>query len=114
MVIFVMIIVCAIAMTTIPFIMSQTNHHYYIANVIEKDRVTNPNSTGAKYLIWVQTRDGQEIVLQNSDSLLNGKFNSSDIYGKIEVGSTYTFDVVGWRIPILSSYENIITIKKVE
>lgn len=48
-------------------------------------------------------------VFKNTDALLNGKFDSSDLYGKIKAGSTCTFKVNGWRIPFFSAYRNILT-----
>ena len=42
-----------------------------------------------------------------TDQLFFGKFDSSDLYGKLELGKTYTFEVYGFRIPILSMYQNI-------
>jgi hypothetical protein len=62
-------------------------------------------STKHKYLIYC---DGE--VLENTDSFLFGKFNSSDLYNELEIDSTYTIKVVGWRVPYFSIYRNIIKI----
>ena len=62
-------------------------------------------STKHKYLIYC---DGE--VLENTDSFLFGKFDSSDFYNQLEIDSTYTVKVVGWREPYLSWYRNIIEI----
>ena len=48
-------------------------------------------------------------VFEDRDSALYWKWNSSDFYNSMTDGHTYTFSVVGWRIPFLSSYPNIIT-----
>jgi hypothetical protein len=86
------------------------NDHTYTIEVTDKERVNYDD--GGKYLIYGRTGD-DIIVIENTDSLLRGKFNSSDIYAKIEVGKTYEFTVVGYRIPILSNYENIINFKEI-
>lgn len=86
------------------------NDHTYTIEVTDKERVNYDD--GGKYLIYGRTGD-DTIVIENTDSLLRGKFNSSDVYAKIEVGKTYEFTVVGYRIPILSNYENIIDFKEV-
>jgi hypothetical protein len=66
---------------------------------------------------WVQqTKDGSQYmigtnkgVFEDDDSLFYLKFSSSDYYNNMQVGKTYTFDVTGWRIPILSAWPNIVS-----
>lgn len=60
-----------------------------------------------RYLIFT---DGT--TYKNSDTFWYWKFDSSDIYGRIEEGETYKMHVYGWRIPFLSSYPNIISMEK--
>lgn len=60
-----------------------------------------------KYLIY--TTSG---VFQNTDSLLNMKFDSSDVYGALKVGKTYDVETTGLRIPVLSMYPNIVEFKE--
>jgi hypothetical protein len=50
--------------------------------------------------------DGSTYV--NKDSFWMWKWNSSDVYGQLQVGKTYDCTVAGWRIGILSGYKNII------
>jgi hypothetical protein len=45
------------------------------------------------------------------DDIFYGNFNSSDWYGQIHRDSTYAFEVVGYRIGVLSSYPNIVNFK---
>lgn len=61
-------------------------------------------SNGHKYLFY--TNNG---TYQDSDNLFYGKFASSDLYGQIRVGQTYTCKVTGFRIPLFSSYKNVIS-----
>jgi len=42
------------------------------------------------------------------------RWDSSDLYGKIKVGETYEAKVYGWRMPIFSSYKNIVSVEEVE
>ena len=73
--------------------------------VSEKEVVhSKDNST---YLIY--TEGGE--VLENSDLLFYGKFNSSDFQAKLKEGETYEVKVFGWRIPFLSRYRNIVEIQ---
>lgn len=74
--------------------------------------VTDKVRTGgesSKYLIFSESE-----TFQNTDSWLDFKFNSSDFYGKIKVGKTYTSKVRGMRIPLFSAYRNIVTLKEVQ
>lgn len=46
------------------------------------------------------------------DTLIKGRWNTADDYAEIEIGETYSFTVIGWRIPFMSEYENIIEFQK--
>lgn len=73
--------------------------------VDDKERVAESNS--GRYLIFTEDE-----VYENSDSYLYLKFNSSEVYNKLEKGNTYKVKIAGWRVPFLSWYENILEIKK--
>lgn len=49
-----------------------------------------------------------------SDLLFIGKFNSADIYSKIEIGKKYKIETTGYRIQFFSSYQNINNAKRIE
>lgn len=66
------------------------------------DKTVKRSGETDKYLVFTD----QE-TFENTDEWLAGKFNSSDVYGRIKVGKTYKFTVRGWRIPFFSSYRNI-------
>lgn len=68
----------------------------------------NGSSTHSKYLIY--TTDG---VFEDTDSLWYWKWNSSDMYNKLERGKFYTATVYGFRIPFFSTYKNIVTVEAV-
>lgn len=87
------------------------NEHSYTVTITDKERVYNDN--GSKYLIFGEdTETGETQVFENTDSLIKGKFNSSDFYGNLKEGETYKITVVGYRIPLFSWYENIIKYEK--
>lgn len=56
----------------------------------------------SKYLVFTD-----KTTYEITDSLLMMRWNSSDIYGRIKVGSCYDFLTRGWRVPFLSMYRNI-------
>lgn len=64
---------------------------------------------GQKYLIGTDNE-----VFENTDEILVLKFNSSDFWNQIEEGKTYDATVIGWRIPFLSWYRNIIDLEEVD
>ena len=82
------------------------NDKTYTITVTDKERIMDEG--GSKYLIFGDDEDGNSLVFENRDNLLRFKFNSSNIQGRLKIGKTYDVVVVGYRIPILSAYENII------
>ena len=78
-----------------------------IITVTEKERINTATgeTTSSKYLIFTD-----EEVFENTDKIIFGKWNSSDVQGKLKKGKTYNVKVAGWRIPFFSSYRNIIKV----
>jgi len=74
------------------------------AKVTHKERVNKREES--YYLVHTKGE-----VLKNVDSLYGLKYNSSDIYGKLEIGKTCSFKVIGWRVRFMSMYRNIIDVK---
>lgn len=91
-------------------ISSYVNKNSYEIKVTEKE--TKNSKESSKYLIFGIDEEGNEKVFENTDALFARKFNSSDLYAKISVGKTYEFKTIGFRIPFLSKYENIMTVKE--
>jgi hypothetical protein len=77
----------------------------YTATVTEKQ--VKRNGDNDRYLVFTKV-DGDTRIFENTDSLLEGKFRSSDFQAEIEVGQTYELDTYGWRVPFFSWYENIV------
>ncbi|CCF83468.1 hypothetical protein [Nitrolancea hollandica] len=83
------------------------SHEMVTDTVVRTERVEDGN--GGRYLIY-----GEAEVYQNTDSVYFGKFNSSDLYRDIKEGHSYRFEVVGWRVPFLSWYRNILKVEEIE
>lgn len=71
------------------------------------DKGVKNSSNDSKYLVYTKNENGDIQVLEITDALFAGQFNSSDIYAGIEVGKTYVFDIGGSRNKFLSWYPNI-------
>lgn len=76
--------------------------------VKDKERITYSvdKSTKSKYLIFTESE-----TFENTDAWFSGKFSSSDLYGKLNKGESYTVKVYGFRVPFLSWYRNIVRIE---
>ena len=79
---------------------------YVTITVTDKERIQDGEES--KYLIFTENE-----VFENTDSLMKFKFNSSDVYGLLKVGETYSAEVFGWRVPFFSMYRNIVSIEKI-
>ena len=77
--------------------MNQTSEK---ATVTGKERINKSESS--YYLIF--TNKGTYKI---TDQVFYGKFNSSDMYGKIIINNTYIFELGGYRMPLFSQYQNI-------
>ena len=88
-----------------------SNERKVIGIVTEKTVKRTDNQD--KYLIFVEIEGEDEVqVFEITDNLIEGKLNSSTIYGNIKVGKTYTFTIKGSRNEMLSWYPNISKIEK--
>ena len=110
------IIAIAIVIGLVVDIVGSFNDHTYIITVTDKERIVEQNGDDidSKYLIYGTDKKGQDYVLENTDNLFRGKFNSSDVYGSIKREKTYEVTVVGYRVQFLSWYENIIKYKELK
>lgn len=61
------------------------------------------------YLIY-----SENTTYEITDSWLYPRFDSSDLYGKIQVGETYKITIGGRRVPFWSLYPNIYKAEKIE
>ena len=79
-----------------------------IVTITDRERIVDRGLDGSRYLVWATTDYGRPIVFENTDSLIRGKFNSSDFQGQLTIGQTFRITLIGIRIPFLSRYQNII------
>jgi len=73
------------------------------------DKTVKNYSDSSTYLVFTELENGETRVFMIEDSFFKFRFDSSDAYAQIKVGQTYDIKCIGWRIPFLSEYENIIT-----
>ena len=73
--------------------------------VQEKERVQTKEDS--YYLVWSTDNRTYKVA----DSLLFFTWDSSDRYGRLVKGKQVTVTTVGWRVPFLSMYENIIEVR---
>jgi hypothetical protein len=90
------------------FLFSFGRAHYNerdtICTVIDKDRGENQGG----YRIYTE----QCGVLEDTDSLWRGKFNSADVWQQIQPGHAYQMKIVGWRFGFLSHFPNILEVQE--
>lgn len=91
------------------------NDHNYSITVTDKERVYEEKGedTTSKYLVFGDDENGNSMVFENTDMLLRLKFRSSNIQGKLKVGHKYDIEVIGFRFPLFSRYENIIRVTEI-
>lgn len=105
------IIIVVLAIAVIVSVFTSFNDTEYIVTVTDKERVVDGESSS--YLVFTEDEQGNVMVFENTDNILRGKWDSSNIQGQLKVGNTYKVVVVGYRVPFLSMYQNIIEIEGV-
>lgn len=86
------------------------------AKVLSTDikRVGSGDDAKDKYLVSLQKVDGTLETVEIDDTLFWGNFTSADVYFEMKnnVGATYKFTVVGFRVGFLSYFRNIVRYEK--
>jgi hypothetical protein len=84
------------------------NKETITVKVTDKERIVtiSEGTSSSYYLIY-----SDQGTYKLDDNLFYGNFRSSDWYGKIKKDSTYTFDLIGYRIGFISSYPEIVSYK---
>ena len=74
--------------------------------VTDKQIMNSCNNGKCDHQYMIYTDHG---VYKDTDSFFHWKFNSSDVFAKLEVGKTYTCKVYGIRNHFTSDYKNIVS-----
>lgn len=104
----VLCMVFVIGCILVPGIIKVCNQQVKTITVTGKESHRHGDSND-KYLVYTT-----DTTYEITDSLLKWRWDSSDLYGKIEEGKTYRVETGGYRIPLFSMYENIYTATPVE
>lgn len=105
-IVFLAIVICV----ALP-IASNYHEETYVATVIGKDIKSHSNPS--KYLVYTKTDDDKTRIFSVEDVPMRLSWNSSKLYSEIEVGKTYRFTTIGFRIEFLRIYENIINFQEI-
>lgn len=89
-------------------VLGYANDSHRVCAVTGKDRASRD---GGGSDMRVYTSDCGN--LQVRDAWFKGYFTSSDTYAQIQPGHTYRFHTIGYRIPILSGFPNILGAQEV-
>ena len=84
----------------------------YIVTITNKRIITNGNRD--TYLIYTQLENGNIKVFKNTNSLIEFKIHSEDVYWALTNHMKYEIKAYGLSIPLLSWYQNIIKVKGVK
>lgn len=88
------------------------NDHTATITVTDKERINKDNDS--YYLVFGEDENGNGVVYKNVDAIIRGKWDSSTMQANLKIGETYEVVLVGYRIPLFSSYENIISVKEID
>ena len=89
-----------------------SNPQTYTVTVQSKE--TKNSKDESKFLVFtIDTETGESRVFEVTDSLWKGRFDSADVYNIITPGHTYEFTTGGFRVPLLSWYQNIYEVNEV-
>lgn len=107
-ILYIMVVMVIIGAYPIVYTMSSETIQVTVDN---RERITTGSGEdiSSKYIVYT---NGE--VFENVDSWLYFKFNSTDYQNALKESHTYNIKVVGWRVPFLSMYRNIVSIDSVE
>lgn len=113
MVVFFVVILGLGVVSSVAFSFNDTD---YTITVTDKERIYtgSGDTSSSKYLVFGEDNNGDSFVFENTDCILRGKWDSSNIQGQLKEGNTYKITVIGYRVPFLSMYQNIIKIEEVK
>ncbi|WP_412036347.1 DUF1523 family protein [Bacillus pacificus] len=75
------------------------------------DKYTKRQEDTDKFFVVLEDERGDTHVLENTDSMFVGKYDSADVQAKLKKGEKYEIMTFGWRSHVWSMYPNITEIK---
>lgn len=113
-IIFFIIVVIIVLLTSCGHTIDRNSNKRDVVGTVTEKTVKR-NGEQDRYLIFVEIEGEDEVqVFEVTDNWIEGKINSSTIYGNIKVEETYTFTIKGSRNEMLSWYPNISKVEKQE
>jgi len=96
-----------IAVIVLFFVGRTFSKAFYTRHIVIE--VTDKAVKNNKYMVYGKTVDLEHLAksYEITDSALAGRYDSSDMYGEIEIGKTYEFIVGGNRVSFMSWYPDI-------
>lgn len=93
-----LIVIIAISLFVTPIIV-QYNHKQEFTGEIT-DKYNKRDGDSDKFYVVLDDKT----IVQNSDLLFKGRFNSADVQAQLKVGDKVKIKTIGYRIQILSMY----------
>ena len=106
------VIISVIVMLCVIIFFPHFFRNTYIVTISNKRVIKHDNID--TYLIYTQMEDGNIKIFENTNSLLEFKTHSENVYWALTIGGKYEIKAYGLSMPLFSSYENIIKIKVVK
>ncbi|WP_431819243.1 DUF1523 family protein (plasmid) [Bacillus thuringiensis] len=75
------------------------------------DKYTKRHEDTDKFFVVIEDENGETHVLENTDGLIVGKWNSADVQASLKKGKKYEIMTFGWRNNVMSWYPNITEVK---
>lgn len=108
---FSILVIIGAGITTANFIGKYGNTQTKVCTIESKDRASSGDKTGASSMRLYTQQCG---VLSVNDRLFVGYFESADTYASLKEGHTYEMHTIGRRIPLMSTFPNVISAKEVQ
>jgi len=103
------IIISVIVMLGVIIFFPHFFRNTYIVTIENKQVIKRDNIN--MYLIYTLMEDGNIKVFEVTNSLVELKIHSENVYWGLTINRKYEIKTYGLSIPLLSSYQNIIKVK---
>lgn len=99
---FMIIFIVSVAILIIFNIYIYNFHTNTFTGVVTEKEMTNNHS-----FIYIMTEEGENKVVECKIIPIRGIVDTTEMYGELEIGSTYNFETTGMRWEIFNEYEKI-------